>query len=381
MNIALFTDSYLPAKNGVITSIIQLKENLKNRGHSVIIITAETPGFPQENDVFTFPSIPAYKNLDLRYSLVNRKKLRAILYKHKTDIVHIHSEFAVSKAGIYAAGKLGLPLLYSCHTFYMYYKHYVPLGALIPDWYIDGMYRRYTRHFDAVVCPSEKMKQYLNRVNPGVETYIIPNSLYSKTIDENEIEKNTKYIKEKINYNENDFIITYTGRISKEKKVKELVTLLHPLLKSRPGLKLVLAGDGPDSGPIRSYCAKHSLPVYHLGYISWNEVMGLLKVSDLFVTLSQSEVNPMTVIEAAVSGIPAVVRDVKAVSNSITNGKNGILLEDDAKITEEVFRLITEPAYYKKLKEGAALKGKQIRAREPAGEFILLYKKIIERKK
>ena len=39
MNIALFTDSYLPTKSGIVTVVVQLRKILTELGHHVVIVT------------------------------------------------------------------------------------------------------------------------------------------------------------------------------------------------------------------------------------------------------------------------------------------------------------------------------------------------------
>ena len=42
MNIALFSDSYLPTKSGVVTVVIQLRKILEEMGHHVVIVTVSS---------------------------------------------------------------------------------------------------------------------------------------------------------------------------------------------------------------------------------------------------------------------------------------------------------------------------------------------------
>ena len=60
MNIAIFSDCFVPIKNGVVTSILQLKESLENRGHKVIIITSDVPNYKdKDKNIYRLPSVKA----------------------------------------------------------------------------------------------------------------------------------------------------------------------------------------------------------------------------------------------------------------------------------------------------------------------------------
>ena len=45
MNVGVFTDCYLPTKNGVTTAIVQAREELERRGHKVVVCTVANPGY------------------------------------------------------------------------------------------------------------------------------------------------------------------------------------------------------------------------------------------------------------------------------------------------------------------------------------------------
>ena len=50
MTIALFSDSYLPTKSGIVTVVMQLRDQLIKRGHKVLLITVETTQEFSTND-------------------------------------------------------------------------------------------------------------------------------------------------------------------------------------------------------------------------------------------------------------------------------------------------------------------------------------------
>ena len=59
MRILITTDAYVPMINGVVISVMNLKEQLVKRGHEVkIIALSDTGRARKEGDVYYLPSIP-----------------------------------------------------------------------------------------------------------------------------------------------------------------------------------------------------------------------------------------------------------------------------------------------------------------------------------
>ncbi|MBQ2184161.1 MAG: glycosyltransferase family 4 protein, partial [Lachnospiraceae bacterium] len=61
MNIALFTDSYLPTKSGVVTVVEQIYQNLKTLGHHVVIVTVANPLADTKNESDDILRVPSTK--------------------------------------------------------------------------------------------------------------------------------------------------------------------------------------------------------------------------------------------------------------------------------------------------------------------------------
>ena len=58
MNIGIFTETYYPQINGVVTSIRALEKELNKQGHKVYIFATTHPEAKQTARVFRLPSMP-----------------------------------------------------------------------------------------------------------------------------------------------------------------------------------------------------------------------------------------------------------------------------------------------------------------------------------
>ena len=117
LGIAFYTDSYLPAVDGVVTSILNFKEELERRGHDVYIFSSKklyTEAKKRKN-VFLYPGIdfkpyPQYSMAIFPYnSMLKLKDL-------KIDVIHAHTPLVMGFAAMVSA-KLGkYPIVGSYHT-------------------------------------------------------------------------------------------------------------------------------------------------------------------------------------------------------------------------------------------------------------------------
>jgi glycosyltransferase involved in cell wall biosynthesis len=137
--------------------------------------------------------------------------------------------------------------------------------------------------------------------------------------------------------------IVMLGRFAAQ---KDHATLLRALagLQDQPW-RLNLAGDGPDQGKIEALAAELGLVcrVRFLGHS--DDVIGLLRQSDMLVLISRWEGLPYSVLEAMSFGLPVVASDVGGVREAIIDGESGILVprDDVAALRSALAGLISDP--------------------------------------
>ena len=127
MRVALFTDTYLPDVNGVVTSIELLRKELEKHGHDAYVVCTY-PGvmkIKQEGKIIRLPGIEV-KQL-YGYALASPIHYLFIddLKKLNFDIIHVHTEFGVGIFAGIVAKQLHIPLVRTYHTTYEDYTHYI----------------------------------------------------------------------------------------------------------------------------------------------------------------------------------------------------------------------------------------------------------------
>src|ERR1700730_4876453 len=127
LTIGMFTDSYRPEINGVVTSIVGTVGSLRRRGHRVIVVApAHDSVADRDPDVFRFRSAPFPFYQQIRMAFPLPAKLLLSLPQMPFDVIHTHSLFFVGCLGAFLAQQRGIPLIFTYHTRWTEYAHYLP---------------------------------------------------------------------------------------------------------------------------------------------------------------------------------------------------------------------------------------------------------------
>jgi 1,2-diacylglycerol 3-alpha-glucosyltransferase len=147
----------------------------------------------------------------------------------------------------------------------------------------------------------------------------------------------------------------FVGRIGREKRVLELLQSVTPVLRSRPGSRMIFAGDGPELNKLKDRLTALGLEkqVTCTGYVEWDSIGRIYRIADLFVTASLSEVHPMTTLEATLWGLPVVARKDDSYADTVHPGINGYLLDSDADFGEKVTELLDDSDQLKRFGEAS----------------------------
>jgi 1,2-diacylglycerol 3-alpha-glucosyltransferase len=351
MNIALFTDVYLPAKNGVVTHVNELKFGLRKRGHTVYVISSRSPGYEDGDPcVLRLPSVKVPflgKGMEIRQALAPQLMVKNYLSDKHIDVVHTHSEFLMGLSGKKAARHLGIPHVHTLHTMWEDYLHYLMKGKVVTPNMVRRVARAFLGEAQACVAPSVKSANWLRSVLPNVPVRIISNGVDVDKIGAlipSEAEKAA--IREGIGVKPDDVLLVFVGRIGQEKRVGELMDTVGEAIHRNPRVRMMFIGDGPVLDSLRQKAREYERPEAFIftGFMPWESVIKQYAASQLFITLSLSEVQPMTLIEARVCGLPAIVRRDDSYLGLVEDGENGYVVDEDMAAVERILHLADNPA-------------------------------------
>lgn len=385
MNIGLFTDSYYPEINGVATSVLTLKNELEHMGHTVYVFTTTTPGAPKhEHNVFRVPSLPCILITERRVGLFYQPKLASIIKKLELDLIHTHTEFSLGIFGRLMAREHKIPLLHTYHTIYEDYTHYITSFKMI-DKRAKAFVRVFTRvccnHVEQVIVPTGKVKELLLKYNVSKDISVVPTGVNLKKFNPDLYQtEDIKRVKKEIGIGEEDKVLLYIGRISKEKNIGEIIEAMPEYMSKRKDVKFVLIGGGPDGEVLKARAAELSLKdrIIFTGPRPWDEIGLYYQIGDVFVSASTSETQGLTYIEAMAAGLPVVAREDKCLEDILEAGYNGYSFtnkEELLKGLDAVLYQFADTPY----KENSINKVRKYSTEEFAKNIEVVYEEIMER--
>lgn len=349
MRIAIFSEVYWPMVSGVGVTLERLTRALTARGHAVRIYTATyplPPGLPDRPVVHRSPSIPLFLYPDVQWAFPRQRELVADLAQFQPDVVHVATEFSMGLAGLKAAGQLGVPVIASAHTDYQKYARRYGVGFVLQMGWI--YLRWFYGHAHRVLVPSRIYERDLN--NRGVRH----TGLWTRGVDPAEFHPKFRSdaYRARFGVGANDLLVTYIGRLAKEKDLHRLIAAWQALEDRRGSAQLVLAGRGPLGDELQS----HPVPGIHLaGLLSGPELAEAYASADLFVFPSSTETFGNSLLEAMGSGLPSLSVHAGGVLEYAEHDVNAWLVppRNTPALTEALARLMTDVRLRSRLASGA----------------------------
>lgn len=384
MNVGLFTDSYYPEINGVATSVLTLKNELENLGHTVYVFTTTTPGAPEhEHNVFRVPSLPCIFITERRVGLFYQHKLASIIKKLELDLIHTHTEFSLGIFGRLMARDLKIPMVHTYHTIYEDYTHYVTSLRVI-DKRAKAFVRVFTRvccnHVEQVIAPTEKVKELLIHYKVVKDISVVPTgvSLHKFNPDlyrQEDIDR----VKKEIGIKEGEKVLLYIGRISKEKNISEIIDGMPEFMARHDNVKFILIGGGPDEEVLKKKIADLKLEgnIQLIGPRPWDSIGLYYQIGDVFVSASTSETQGLTFIEAMAAGLPVVARQDRCLEDILEEGYNGYTFTTKEGLVNGLESVLFGDEV--PFKENSRNKVKQYSTEEFAKSIEKVYSQVMER--
>jgi 1,2-diacylglycerol 3-alpha-glucosyltransferase len=363
MRIALFTETYLPVINGVVTHVKTLKEGLEKLGHKVLIVTADSSvrkhQLSEQGSVMYCPAVRIKKiyNYDVA-SPISPKRLR-YLRAFKPDIIHIHNEFGIGMSGMLIAKILKIPLVYTLHTMYDDYIYYVANKYFCR--FITAATHKYAKALanqaGALIGPSKKVEEFFKKCGVKKSVNVIPNTAEVDIFNPENIDKTErKTIREKFGFAESDTVFCFCGRLGKEKNISLLIENWAQYVKPDDNLKLLIIGDGPCYDEHITQVKKHSVSnaVKLAGRVEHVDLPPYYAASDAYITASLTENHSISMLEAMCMKLPVIHICDELNKGQVVEGVSGYCYNSGAEMYELLLKLRDLPrAELTKLGESA----------------------------
>jgi len=378
LKIAIVTNNYTPYSGGVVSSINSFATEMQKNGHKVFIITLDFLG-EYHKDPYYVIRIPSatrfmYKQNHMAVPMSPTKKLEKIITNLKPDIIHTQHPFFLGKSALKISNKLKIPIVFTYHTMYERYAHYLPMPQILTRPIIKKIATSFCKKVDGVIVPSRYIQTILQ--NKQVTTTIekIPSGILPI------------FIKPKVDrLNPVRFKLLTVSRFAKEKNVSLLLDVFSKMHALNPSIfRFTLAGYGQEFENLKHYAYKRLRLGKELIHFIHNppkmKIADLYSQSDLFIYSSTSDTQGLVMAEAMSCGCPVVAIDGPGQRDIIQNGENGFLVESDKQMVEKIIAVQKDKNLLKKLENGALQTGRTYCPENTTNKLLDFYKKIIEKK-
>ncbi len=357
MKILITTDLYKPLINGVVTSVMNLKRGLEEKGHEVRVLTLSQDAHShREEDVYYIGSVNTgwvYPGTRLRIKMPRKFYEDIILWK--PDAVHSQCELSTFGYAKKIANACKAPLIHTYHTVYENYTHYFCPSVRLGKCLVSGFSRHFLNKTDAVIAPSCKVGNLLERYGVKTNITVIPSGIDISGYSQKPSEQWIKEKRSEFGLDNGTLNMIFIGRLAKEKNVNELLELTEKC-KDLP-IKLLIVGDGPVRGELENRCKELGITdkVVFAGMISPNEVGKYYHLGDVFVNASTSETQGLTYVEAMAAGLPMLCRSDECLNGMIEDGVNGWQYNDGEEFRRYLTVLISEETTRAAMADNAAM--------------------------
>ena len=382
MNIGIFTDTYSPQVNGVVSSILTLEKELRKQGHNVYIFTISHPDAEDHsNFVYRIASLPFIFLKDHRVGILYSNKLVSKIKRLRLDIILSQTEFSLGIFAKLVSKKLSIPIVHTYHTMYEEYMHYISKGIE----FSPKIARKYSKSFcngvDGVVAPTTKTEKLLRSYGVKTEIRVIPTGIDFSPLDKNNYQQSEiDNLKHVFNIPLNDPIILFVGRVAKEKSIDVIIEAMSLLVLKIPDAKLVIVGDGPSRLELEELAAKLNIrsSIIFTGMQPWSNIGKIYQLGDIFVSASVTETQGLTFAEAMAASLPVVAKEDESIAGLIRDDYNGRLFHTPEELAVILEELITRKGYQETLGTNAVHSVKPLSAEVFGHNACHYYHDIIE---
>lgn len=315
MKVALFTETFLPKVDGVVTIITQMIERMQHRGITPIIFAPPTAPT-------SYMGVPVYPSWgtrfllypELHFSFPSPQGIKAII-DFQPDIIHVMNPTFIGAVGTIMAQIGNVPLIGSVHMdIDAYVTQYAGAWGLPIAW---AYFRTWHNRARINLAPSTSTLHQITAHG------ILRGQHWQRGIDLTRFRRvpSNRALRARLSNNHpDDLLLLYVGRLSKEKGIQQLRVLC-----GLPGVRLALVGGGPQTADTQRFFA--DTDAYFTGILTGDDLIEAYAAADAFVFPSQSETFGLAPLEAMACGLPVIAPYAGGLRDTLQDGYNAIIYD------------------------------------------------------
>jgi len=329
MRIGLFTNNYRPLINGLATSVEGFAHALRRAGHAVTVVAPRYPGSAgEEPDVLRVPGLPAPTHhayvLPMTWSPGVGRAIAAL----RLDVFHAQHPTLLGAAAARWARRSQRPLVFTYHTYYDRYAHYIPGPSRLVARMAVRQATAFANRADLVIAPGPSVAKALRAQGVRSSIAIVPTgvTLLGATEEGGRIRR-----RQALGLKDGTPLCLSVGRLAREKNQAFLLTAFAAVLRRLPAARLLLVGEGDDRPRLEKMTGDLGMggSVQFVGAVPHERVGDYYLAADLFLFPSISETQGIVVLEAMAAGLPVVAVASDAAADLLGDSDAGVMSPED----------------------------------------------------
>lgn len=400
MNIAMFTDAYLPRMNGIAISVYSYALELTKIGHKVCVVCLE---YSEKQQKFFFwdqkkedlktpfkvlriPSTRLIWSKDERLGRLDKWNfLKKEMDKFKPNIVHINTELVAGYFGVVYALHRHIPYVFTFHTLwedclsnyasFLSEKSSKKIGRCVSKFYL--------KRSSAIIAPTECVADIIRRYGIEKNVEILPASV-SSGFFKYSFSKDLQIRSQLFPHNSSLIgkkIILFVGRISKEKNLCFLLDVLEKVLQKSPMTALMFVGSGPYLDELKKIVRERNLSksVIFTGHSAHQDLIYYYKYSTVFVFPSLTDTQGTVTVEAMSTGLPVVAIGQMGTLDIMRGDNGGFMVNNNVQeFAGRVVSLLNDPNLRRKKADEAIEWAKQWSIENLAPKLVECYRRVLD---
>jgi len=378
LRIGLFTNNYRPLVNGLATSVDTFAQDFSRAGHHVTIVAPRYGGACRDDgDVVRVPGLRAPTHHAYVLPVPFWPGVRRAVLGRNLDVYHAQHPFLLGAAAARWANETGRPLVFTYHTRYERYAHYVPGPARAVGRLAVRGALRFAAAADLVVAPAPSVARALRALGVRAPIEVVPTGVSLPAIPPEDIRRIRRST---LGFPAGGPVCLSVGRLAPEKNQGFLLRAFRTVLRHAPTARLVLVGDGDDRRRLERLARDLGLRphVDFVGSLPRTRVIDYALAADLFLSPSTSETQGLAALEALAAGLPVVAVASEAALDLLQDESAGILCPEDPEVfAGRVAALWAAPERRVMMAEAARLLAARFTPETSAAKLLDLYGELV----
>jgi glycosyltransferase involved in cell wall biosynthesis len=381
IKILVFSPYYPPHIGGLETHADEFNKYLSHKEIDITVFTPRLPKDAPENEmrhngvkIIRFPAFEIVSNYPLpKFWSLKFWHLFFALFKEKFDI-------AISRTRFFSTSLLALVYAKIKNVKWVHIEHgsdFVKSGGklsvIFAKIYDYTFGKLVLISADKLVANSKASAEFCKKIAGNINCEVIYRGVETERI------KNVTPNTELENRFNGKTKIVFIGRLIDGKGVADLIEAIKDIQAV-----LFIIGDGPQKKYLENLARKYGIEekIVFFGYKNFEEAIGILKISDIFVNPSYTEGLPTSVIEAALCGVPIIATGVGGTNEIISGNNDGILISPKNRgMLAEKIKILLENKHLREIygKNAFATVTYKYSWKDAASSYEMLFRKMLEK--